>query len=116
MRINEDEMPLPLTCLIVKNEIPVDRAEEWDLFVADYQDSIEWINNNPSETAELLDDHEVGITKGQAEGVISRSNLDYWDAANTKSAVEKYLNLFLEANPDSIGGSMPDTEFYLEKE
>jgi len=116
MRINEDEMPLPLTCLIVKKEIPVDRAEEWDLFVADYQDSIEWINSNPAKTAELLDDHEVGITKGQAEGVISRSNLDYWDAANTKSAVEKYLNLFLEANPDSIGGSMPDTEFYLEKE
>lgn len=116
MGINEDEMPLPLTCLIVKKEIPIDRAEEWDLFVADYQDSIDWVNNNPAETAELLDDHEVGITKGQAEGVISRSNLEYLDAANTKSAVEKYLNLFLEANPDSIGGSMPDTEFYLEKE
>lgn len=115
-RINEDEMPLPLTCLIVKKEIPVDRAEEWDLFVADYQDSIEWVNSNPAETADLLDDHEVGITKEQAEGVISRSNLEYLDATNAKSAVEKYLNLFLEANPDAIGGSMPDTEFYLEKE
>lgn len=116
MRINEDEMPLPLNCLIVKNEIPVDRAGEWDLFVADYQDSIEWVNSNPAETADLLDDHEVGITKEQAEGVISRSNLEYLDATNAKSAVEKYLNLFLEANPDAIGGSMPDTEFYLEKE
>lgn len=116
MGINEDGMPLPLTCLIVKKEIPVDRAEEWDLFVADYKDSIEWINNNPAETAALLDKHKVGISKEQAEGVISRSNLDYWDAAKAKSAVEKYLNLFLEENPDAIGGSMPDTEFYLEKE
>lgn len=86
------------------------------MFVADYQDSIEWVNSNPAETADLLDDHEVGITKAQAEGVISRSNLEYLDATNAKSAVEKYLNLFLEANPDAIGGSMPDTEFYLEKE
>jgi ABC-type nitrate/sulfonate/bicarbonate transport systems, periplasmic components len=111
MRINEDEMPLPLTCLIVKKEIPVDRAEEWDLFVADYQDSIEWINSNPAKTAELLDDHEVGITKGQAEGVISRSNLDYLDATGVKPAVEKYLSLFLEAE-----ASLPDAAFYLTEE
>lgn len=110
---NEDEMSLPLTCLLVKKEIPVDRAEEWDLFVADYKDSIDWVNSNPAETAELLDNHEVGITKEQAEGVISRSSLEYVDAANAKSAVEDYLNLFLEANPDAIGNSLPDEEFYL---
>ncbi|HEX5350717.1 MAG TPA: PhnD/SsuA/transferrin family substrate-binding protein [Trichococcus sp.] len=113
---NEDEMPLPLTCLIVKKEIPIDRAEEWDLFVADYKDSIDWVNSNPAETAELLDKHELGITKEQAEGVVSRNNLEYVDAAKAKSTVADYLNLFLEANPDAIGGSMPDTEFYLEKE
>ena len=116
MRINEDEMPLPLTCLIVKKEIPVDRAEEWDLFVADYQDSIEWINSNPAETAELLDDHEVGITKGQADGVISRSNLDYWSAKNAKQAVEKYLSLFVEAEADAALESLPDAAFYLSEE
>lgn len=116
MGINEDGMPLPLTCLIVKKEIPIDRAEEWDLFVADYKDSIDWVNGNPTETAELLDKHEVGITKEQVEGVISRSNLEYVDATNAKSAVGKFLNLFLEANPDAIGGNMPDTEFYLEKD
>ncbi|MDB6353327.1 PhnD/SsuA/transferrin family substrate-binding protein [Trichococcus sp. K1Tr] len=114
--INEDGMPLPLTCLIVKKELPVDRAEEWDLFVADYKDSIDWINSNPAETAELLDDHEVGITKDQATGVISRSNLDYWDAANAKQAVEKYLILFLEAEADGTLESLPDAAFYLSEE
>ena len=116
MEINEDGMPLPLTCLIVKKEIPLDRAEEWNLFVEDYQDSIEWINSNPAETAELLDNHEVGITKEQATGVISRSNLGYLDATSAKPAVEKYLSLFLEATPDAINGSLPDAAFYLEQE
>jgi len=116
MEINEDGMPLPLTCLIVKKEIPLDRAEEWNLFVEDYQDSIEWINSNPAETAELLDNHKVGITKEQATGVISSSNLGYLDATSAKPAVEKYLSLFLEATPDAINGSLPDAAFYLEQE
>ena len=116
MGINENEMPLPLTCLIVKKEIPIDRAEEWDLFVADYKDSIDWINSKPAETAKLLDKHEVGITKEQAEGVISRSNLDYWDAVNSKQAVEKYLSLFLEAEADGTEVSLPDAAFYLSEE
>jgi NitT/TauT family transport system substrate-binding protein len=116
MEINENGMPLPLTCLIVKKEIPLDRAEEWNLFVEDYKDSIEWINSNPAETAELLDNHEVGITKEQATGVISRSNLDYWDAANAKQAVEKYLILFLEAEADGTLESLPDAAFYLSEE
>ena len=116
MGINEDGMPLPLTCLIVKKEIPIDRAEEWDLFVADYKDSIDWVNGNPTETAELLDKHEVGITKEQAEGVISRSNLEYLDAANAKQAVAKYLSLFLEAEADGTVESLPDAAFYLTEE
>jgi len=116
MQVNGNGMSLPLTCLIVKKEIPIDRAEEWGLFVADYKDSIDWINSNPAETTELVDKHEMGITKEQAEGVISRSNLIYLDAASSKSAVEEYLNLFLEANPDAINGSLPDDAFYLEQE
>lgn len=116
MGINEDEMPLPLTCLIVKKEIPIDRAEEWDLFVADYKDSIDWVNSNPTETGKLLDKHEIGITKGQAEGVISRSNLEYLDAANAKQALEKYLSLFLEAEADGTVEILPDAAFYLTEE
>jgi NitT/TauT family transport system substrate-binding protein len=99
--------------LIVKKEIPIDRAEEWNLFVEDYKDSVDWVNSNPAETAELLDKHEIGITKGQAEGVISRSNLEYLDAANAKQAVEKYLSLFLESEADGTVESLPDAAFYL---
>ena len=62
------------------------------------------------------DDHEVGITKEQAEGVISRSNLEYLDAANAKQAVEKYLSLFLEVEADGTVESLPDAAFYLTEE
>jgi len=107
--------PLPQTCLIVKNEIVSQKTEAWNLFLEDYMDSIKWVNSNPAKTAELLDHHEVGIPKELAEEVTSRSNLEYSDALSTKPAVEKYLNIFLELSPGSIGGKLPNTAFYYKK-
>lgn len=114
-RVNGTAIPLPQTCLIVKNEIVALKTEAWNLFLQDYMDSIKWVNSNPAKTAELLDYHEVGIPKELAEEVISRSNLEYLDALSTKPAVEKYLNIFLELTPESIGGKLPNTDFYYEK-
>lgn len=100
--VNGTAIPLPLTCLIVKNEIVSQKAEAWNLFLEDYKDSINWVNSNPAKTAELIEHHEVGITTELAEDVILRSNLEYLDALSAKPAVEKYLNIFLELSPESI--------------
>lgn len=114
-RVNGTVTPLPQTCLIVKKEIVSQKTETWKLFLKDYMDSIIWINSNQDKTAELLDNHEVGIPKESAKKVISRSNLEYLDALSAKSAVDKYLNIFLELSPESIGGKLPGTDFYIEK-
>lgn len=113
--VNETAILLPLTCLIVKNEIVSQKAEAWDLFLEDYMDSINWGNSNPAKTAELLEHHEVGIPKELAEEVISRSNLVYSNVLSSKTAVEKYLNIFLELSPGSIGGKLPGRDFYFKK-
>jgi NitT/TauT family transport system substrate-binding protein len=57
-------IPLPQTCLIVKNEIVSQKMKAWNLFIEDYMDSIKWVNSNSNKTNELLDHHEVGIPKG----------------------------------------------------
>lgn len=110
--VNGTAIPLPLTCLIVKEQIVSQKTEAWNLFIKDYKDSINWVNSNPAKTAELLDNHKVGIPKELGEAIIYRSNLEYLDAVNTKLAVEKYLNIFLELSPASIDGKLPNTDFY----
>jgi len=112
--INGNSIPLPLTCLIVKKEIATPKTEAWNLFLEDYMDSIKWVNSNPAKTAELLENHEVGISTELAQEVIPRSNLEYLDALSARSAVEKYLNMFLELSPESIGGKLPNSDFYTE--
>lgn len=112
--VNGTATPLPQTCLIVKKEIATQKTDAWKLFLEDYKDSIKWINNNQAKTAELLDNHEIGIPMELAEGVIPRSNLEYFDALSARFAVDKYLNIFLELSPESIGGKLPNSHFYTE--
>lgn len=114
-QVNDTAKPLPLTCLIVKNAVISEQAEAWNLFLEDYSDSINWVNSHPDKTAELIENHAVGIPKELAEDVISRSNLEYLDALSSQTAVEKYLTLFLEVSPEAIGGKLPNTDFYYEK-
>lgn len=105
---------LPRASLIVKNEIVVQETEAWEMFLADYQDSIDWINNNQDKAEELLQKHEVGIPAELAQEVLQRSNLHYIDALSARPVVERYLNIFLELSPDSIGGKLPNSDFYIE--
>lgn len=112
---NVDETLLPLSCLIVKSEIVSQKTESWNLFIKDYKDSIKWVNSNQSKTYELLENHDVGISKDMGDMVISRSNLEYVDALSAKSAVDKYLSIYLELSPESIGGKLPGADFYIEK-
>lgn len=113
--VNGTATLLPETCLIVKKAKISEQAETWDLFIEDYKDSINWVNLNPAKTAELIENHAVGIPKELVQDVISRSNLEYFDALSSKEAVEKYLMLFLEVSPETIGGTLPNTDFYYEK-
>ena len=106
--------PLPQVSLIVKKEIAAQETEAWEMFLADYQDSINWINDNPDKAETLLQKHDVGIPANQTEQVLQQSSLQYIDALSAGPIVERYLNIFLELSPDSISGKLPDSDFYTE--
>lgn len=84
---------LPMSCLVVRRDVLTEKAEAWDLFLKDYQDSIQWIGEEPAKAAKLLETHdEIGIPVEQAEEVIGRANLIFLDGDQAVQAVEQYLN------------------------
>lgn len=115
IRINGMDLPLAQTCLVVKSEVAEKNHEELSLFLEDYANSIDWVNQNPAETAKLMDKHDIGIPEKLAASVIPRSNLHFMSAKDAKPAVGKYLQVFLEWSPESIGGRMPDENIYYQK-
>jgi NitT/TauT family transport system substrate-binding protein len=45
---------------------------------------------------------------------VPNSNYVYIPALQARESVEDLLNVFLEFVPESIGGSLPGSDFYLE--
>jgi len=115
IRVNGFDASLAQTCIVIKSEVASKNHEEFSLFLEDYVNSIDWVNQNPTETAKLLSKHDIGVAVNLAESVIPRSNLIFRNAIDAKPAVEKYLEVFLELSPESIGGRLPDENFYYQK-
>jgi len=114
-RINGADVPFAQTCLVVKADFASKHPEIMTKFLQEYAKSIDWVNNNPAEAGDMIKKRDIGIPADVATAAIPRCNLRYMSSTDAKSAVEKYLQVLLDFSPDSIGGKLPDAEFYYQK-
>ncbi len=86
-----------------------------DSFVEEYNYSQFWVNSNVAEAAKLIEAE--GIVKSAvAEKAIPETNITFITGEDMKEAVGGYLSVLNELNPKSIGGKLPEENFYYEKE
>ena len=81
-------------------------------FLDEHEDSIEFAEEDTAKTAELV--AAAGIVENApiAEAAIPKCNLKYLDGEEMKTALGGYLEVLMEQNPESIGGSLPGDDFY----
>ncbi len=104
----------PITVVVVKPGLVENRPQLVDRFLKAYSDSIEWVNRNPAQAAELIGKYDV-MPAALAKPAIPHCNLKYIFSSDAKPLMESYLQVLLDFNPASIGGQLPDDGFYLEK-
>jgi NitT/TauT family transport system substrate-binding protein len=114
-RLNGADIPFAQTCLVVKADFASKHPEIMTKFLQEYANSIDWVNNNPAQAGELLKKQDIGIPADVAATAIPRCNLRFMSAIDAKPSVEKYLQVLLDFSPDSIGGKLPDAQFYYQK-
>ncbi|MDR1710588.1 MAG: hypothetical protein LBR58_01805 [Propionibacteriaceae bacterium] len=83
-----------------------------DAFLKDYQTSIEYTNANPADVAPIISGLEIVPSVEVAEAAIPRCHLSFLAGKDAKAAVSAYLKVLHEANPESVGGSLPGDDFY----
>ncbi|MBP1569435.1 MAG: ABC transporter substrate-binding protein [Oscillospiraceae bacterium] len=80
-------------------------------FVKDYGMSIAFTNENPAESGVLIE--KFGIAAASvAESAIPRCNIVWLSGEDYKTVLKNFLGVLFEANPASIGGNLPDEDFY----
>ena len=82
-------------------------------FLAEYQASILYANEKPTETAALVNEFRI-LEQGAAliARAIPACNIAYMDGAEMKAAVSKYIDLLFDLQPQAFGGAKPDDGFY----
>lgn len=77
-----------------------------------YQESVQYVNQNPKEAAALIE--QFGILKANvAQVAIPFCGIVYVEGNNMMEQLSGYLSVLYEQNPASIGGSMPQKDFYF---
>ncbi|MCK5128220.1 MAG: ABC transporter substrate-binding protein [Clostridiales bacterium] len=107
------DMPMGVT--IVQKDFLEKYPKTVESFLKDYEKSIEFVNSNIDEAAELIAKHKIVGSPGIAKSAIPRSGISYTVGDELKSTLDQYLEVLFGYNPASVGGALPDEEFYYNK-
>jgi NitT/TauT family transport system substrate-binding protein len=106
----------PQAGLIVKSTLLEENPEFVKSFLKEVESSTAWVNENPELAGDYMEEMALGIPKAIIKEALPGLNIEYVSAENSQVDVDRLLNILLVENPDSIGGSIPDTEFYYNEE
>lgn len=111
----ENNGALVMGGLIVRKEFLEENKEAFDKFLEEYQQSIEYVNTNIESAASLVEEYEIMANAKAAEKAIPNCNIVYLDGQQMKEDSQTFFDVLFEANPKSVGGKLPDDEFYYQK-
>lgn len=98
--------------VIARKSFVNEHTEAIEQFLREYEKSSAFVNENIDEAAKLIVD--VGILGNVeiAKKAIPNCNISFSKGEAMHKAVEGMLTVLFEANPKSIGGKLPDKDFY----
>jgi|LGOV01.1.fsa_nt_gb NitT/TauT family transport system substrate-binding protein len=105
----------PQAGIFIKNELIENHPELVEEFLLKYEESIKWVNENPSLAGEYSEEFKTGLNAELVKKAIKRSNISYKNAIDSEKALISYYEVLLNFSPDTIGGKLPDDNFYYKK-
>ena len=104
--------PLIMTAVVARTEYLETYPDLVDHFLADYEKSIDYVNNNPDAAAELVAGYGLTPNAAIAKQAIPQCHLAYLSGADMMSALSDYFLTLYAIDPASVGGSLPDDGIY----
>ncbi len=98
--------------VLVRREFAEQNQAALDEFLQDYQASVEWVNANTADAAQLVADYGIVPKAEVAQKALPACNIAFVAGQDMKAKVSGYLNVLFEADPSSVGGELPGDDFY----
>lgn len=103
---------LIMTAVVARTEFIEENPEVVNSFLQEYKASIDFVNNNLDEAAEMIAGFGITPNAAIAKQAIPQCHLVYIDGKNMVSAISDYFTVLYSVSPDSVGGSLPDSAIY----
>lgn len=104
----------PQAGVFVKDEL-IQKAPD---VVKDYlqilEEGMTWLNENPDQAGVYSEELELGIPAAVVEKSMAGNHIRYKAAADVRNELDDFFGILYDFNPDTLGGAIPDDDFYYE--
>ena len=102
-------------CLIVSKKAISEHKAKVDAFLDEYKASVDFVNNNIPEASVMIADLGIVAAAKVAENAIPRCNIVFIEGDAMVNSLKAFYTVLYNANPSSIGGTMPDDSLYYKR-
>lgn len=106
-----DESLLTMGCMVVRKKFAKENKEQFDSFLSEYAQSVEFVNANVENAANLSQEYGI-MQKDVAMSAIPKCNIVFISGEEMKTKVNNFFSVLFDFEPKSIGGKIPSEEFY----
>lgn len=100
--------------IVVRKEFADKYPEQLKQFIEEYKASVEYTSTNVDETVQLIADYGVVASATIAKKALPKCHIVCYTNNDMKDALKGFLKVLYDQNPKSVGGSMPEDDFYYE--
>ncbi len=100
-------------CVVAQKDFIEKSPEVFEQFMTDYNNSTQYVNSNIESAAELIAKYEIVAAAPIAVKALPYCNITFITDDEMEKKLNGYLQVLFDANPQSIGGKMPDEAFYF---
>ena len=112
----EDGSSMVTGVTVVRKEFLEENEEAVKSFMEDHKASADDINADPATGAALAVEAQIVAKEPIAQKAIPNCNITYIDKAEMKQALSGYLDVLFHQDSLSIGGGLPESDFYYDAE
>ncbi|MGI6085109.1 MAG: ABC transporter substrate-binding protein [Acetivibrionales bacterium] len=97
--------------VVVRSDFAEQYPRQLAAFLDEYWESAGFVNANVEEAAQLIEKFNI-FKAAVAQKAIPYCNITFMEGEEMKRAIEGYLKVLFDQNPKSVGGAIPEDDFY----
>ncbi|MBP9989463.1 MAG: ABC transporter substrate-binding protein [Ruminococcus sp.] len=104
---------LMMGCVVALKSYAESNASEIENFLEEYRQSINYANENVAQTAAFCEKYEIIPSSALAQKAIPECNLIFSTGAEMQNKITGYFEVLYNADKTSIGGKIPNDDFFF---